>query len=280
MIIRCWGARGSIPVSGPQYAKYGGDTPCIEIRTGNDEVIVVDAGTGVRRLGSRLVRENRKRMSMIFTHSHWDHIIGFPFFKPVHSGDSHIDVYGCPRAMGNIGKLLAETMKAPFFPVPFQTLDSEVVYNKICRDSFRIDSVKVSHIQLSHPNLGLGYRFEENGSSFVFLTDNELSFKHRGGRDFDDYLEFAKGADFLIHDAEFTEEEYTRTRSWGHSVYTQALDLAIKAGVRRFGLYHHNQDRTDNALDDMVDHCRRIITQRGADMECFACSQNLEIELI
>jgi len=128
--------------------------------------------------------------------------------------------------------------------------------------------------------MGQGYRFTEDGKTFVFLTDNELSHHHRGGRSRQEYVEFSRGADLLFHDAEYTPEEYARlTRGWGHSHYLDALELALEAGVRRFGLYHLNQDRPDTGVDAMVGHCRMIVEQRGSDMECFAVSQEMEFHL-
>lgn len=279
MIVRCWGARGSIPVSGRKYLKYGGDTPCIEIRTGNDEILIIDAGTGIRRLGNRLIEENRFSYNMIFTHSHWDHIMGFPFFKPVYFPKTRIRMFGCPAAQGAVRKMLGDVMSPPHFPVRFADIKAEIGYNESCVESFKIDSVTVTSIVLSHPNRGMGFRFTEDGKSFVFLTDNELSFRHPGGGVYADYLEFSRGADLLIHDAEYTEDEYVLTREWGHSVYKEALTLALEAGVKQFGLYHHNQERSDEELDVMVDDCRRIAGLRNADLTCFALTQDTEIVL-
>jgi ribonuclease BN (tRNA processing enzyme) len=133
-----------------------------------------------------------------------------------------------------------------------------------------VGSVQVEFIQLSHPNLGMGYRFTENGRSFVFLTDNELGHRHRGGKSFGQYADFAQGADLFFHDAEYTPEEYLLTKSWGHSTYTEALELALTAKVKSFGLFHHNQDRTDKDLNGLVRKCRKVIKERGAATTCFA----------
>jgi phosphoribosyl 1,2-cyclic phosphodiesterase len=186
MIIRCYGARGSIAVSGEEYLKYGGDTTCLEIRSKNDEIIIVDAGTGIRRLGNKLLSENRFEYSVIFTHSHLDHIVGFPFFKPVYHKKATIDILGCPATQGNIQKLLSRAMGAPLFPVPFEQLKANINYSGECALSFQVDSVEVFPINLSHPNVGMGYKFVEDGKKFVFLTDNELGYRHREGRSFEE----------------------------------------------------------------------------------------------
>jgi ribonuclease BN (tRNA processing enzyme) len=132
---------------------------------------------------------------------------------------------------------------------------------------------------LSHPNQGIGYKFVEDRKSFVFLTDNELTYKHPGGLDFQDYLKFASGADLLMHDSEYTKDEYKRTKRWGHSVYNDALHLAMEAGVKQFGLFHHNQDRPDTAVDEIVKDCRNIIRDNKSRLECFAARQGMEIIL-
>ncbi|MBW1710555.1 MAG: MBL fold metallo-hydrolase [Deltaproteobacteria bacterium] len=279
MIIRCYGARGSIPVSGEEYAKYGGDTTCFEIRTKNDEIIIVDAGSGIRRLGNKLLGEQRFEYNILFTHSHWDHILGFPFFKPIYNEKTTLNLMGCPEAQGNIKKLLSKTMRLPYFPIPFDKLRSENIYSGECPASLRIDSVEILHINLSHPNIGLGYKFIEDGKTLVILTDNELGYKHRGGRSFDEYAEFAREADFLIHDAEYTPEQYKTAKTWGHSTYVDALNLAFKARVKHFGLFHHNQDRNDAEQDSILQDCQSIIESKKFDMACSSLTQTTEIHL-
>jgi len=279
MKIRCWGARGSIPVSGADYVIYGGDTTCMEIRTREDDVIVVDAGSGIRRLGSLLVQEKRDQISMVFTHAHWDHILGFPFFKPAYRKGTAIQMFGCPQAQESIQDMISRTMEAPYFPVNFQDLQADFSYHEACESSFSIKTVTLTPIPLSHPNQGFGYRFTENGKSFVFLTDNELGYQHPGGLTFEDYVQFSRGADFLIHDAEFTPEEYRHTRTWGHSVYTEALRLALEAKVATFGIFHHNQERSDLSLGQLVEDCRRIVAERGEQMDVLALTQDTEIHL-
>jgi phosphoribosyl 1,2-cyclic phosphodiesterase len=277
MLIRCWGARGSIPVSGEEYRRYGGDTPCIEIRTKRNEVVIVDAGSGIRRLGNHLLAEGRRNFTMLFTHAHWDHIMGFPFFKPIYQKDTSIELLGCPFAQASVKKMISAIMAPPNFPVNFEDITAQIRYGESCRQTFEISGLKITPIAISHPNQGMGYRFEEEGKSFVFLTDNELTYRHPGGMAYDDYLAFAQGADLLVHDAEYRVEEYRLTRTWGHSVYTDALRLALDAGAPRFGLFHHNQERSDAALDEMVEDCRRKAA--GRPLSCFALHQDMEIVL-
>jgi phosphoribosyl 1,2-cyclic phosphodiesterase len=279
MLIKCWGARGSIPVSGPEYLKYGGDTTCIEIRTKNDEIIIVDAGSSIRRVGNKLVAEGRLDFTMLFTHAHWDHLMGFPFFKPLYSSKSRITICGCPFAQSTVKEMISRVMAPPYFPVKFDHIRANITYEGECYESFSVDTVTITPIYLNHPNQGLGYKFVEDGKSFVFITDNELSFKHPGGLDFDDYRDFATNADIFIHDAEYTEGDYKKTRGWGHTVYNDALRLALEANVKNFGLFHHNQDRTDDDVEQIVRDCHRIIEENRSPLECFAVYQNMELIL-
>jgi len=279
MIIKCHGARGSIPVSGPEYIKYGGDTTCLEIRTQNDEVIIVDAGSGIRRLGNQLIDEGKYHYHLIFTHSHLDHILGFPFFKPIYHPKATVHLMGCPTTQGNIQKLLSKAMSAPLFPIQFDALQAKIDYDVECRFDFQIDSIDILPINLNHPNGGMGYKFVENGKSFVFLTDNELGSRHRNGRTFEEYAAFSKDADLLIHDSEYTEDEYLLTKGWGHSTYLDALELAQKAHVKTFGLFHHNQNRSDQEQDIIVEKCRSINTDKHISMDCFALTQTTTLTL-
>lgn len=279
MIIRFWGARGSIPVSGQQYLKYGGDTTCVEIRTAADDIVIIDAGSGIRRLGKRLLEEKRLSFSILFTHSHLDHLLGFPFFKPIYLDETHIDMYGCPFEQESIHHMVAMPMSPPYFPVKYEDIQATIEYHGIRGQPFAINALEVAPILLSHPNRGMGFRFTEGGKSFVFLTDNELTFQHEGGLLYDDYAQFCAGADLLVHDAEFTQSEYERTRTWGHSVYNDALRLGVQAGVKQFGLFHHNQDRSDEGLDAIVEDCRRIVAGQNARVECFGIEADMVIEL-
>ncbi|MDD5169272.1 MAG: MBL fold metallo-hydrolase, partial [Syntrophales bacterium] len=198
MIVRCWGARGSIPVSGRQYLKYGGDTACIEVRSKNNDVIIIDAGSGIRRLGYRLMEEKQQDLTMFFTHGHWDHIMGFPFFRPIYLKQTKIAMFGCPFTRNSVKRIISIIMSAPNFPVTYEHINAKIVYHKTCGIEYVLKSMTITPIPLSHPNQGVGYRFTEAGKSFVFLTDTELNYKHPGGTDFDAYRDFSADVDLLI----------------------------------------------------------------------------------
>ena len=279
MKVRFWGARGSLPVSGEDYVRYGGNTTCVDVRSSGGEVIIVDAGTGIRELGNLLLKQGIHEYRMLFTHCHWDHIMGFPFFMPLYSKKTKVEVFGCTCAQKTIQEILSGTMSTPNFPVNLADINALIHFNGLCPHNFDIDGVRVETIPMNHPNGGHAYKFIEGGRSFVFLTDNELGANHEGRATYEEYLAFSRGADLLVHDAEYRPEEYKRTKGWGHSTFTEALGLAMEAGVKRFGLFHHNVERTDDEVDSMVEECRRIISDAGVQMECFGVSQTSEFDL-
>ena len=279
MQITCWGSRGSIPVSGESYLKYGGDTTSLEIRTKSGDIIAVDAGTGIRRFGNKLVEENALDIHFLFTHAHWDHLMGFPFFKPLYSKNAKFLMHGCPFHTQFVETILSTVMAPPNFPVKYADVKAQMTYEKACPSEFRIGSVSVTPIPISHPNGGSGYKFIEDGKAFVFLTDNELGYRHAGGRSFEDYIEFTSGADLLIHDSEYTPDEYQTFIEWGHSVYTDVLKLAEQAGVKKLGLFHINQERTDDQMDEMVSTCQQYFDDNGLQIECIGVATDMIFEL-
>ncbi|MGD8992109.1 MAG: MBL fold metallo-hydrolase [Desulfobacterales bacterium] len=279
MQITCWGSRGSIPVSGKSYLKYGGDTTSLEIRTKSGDIIAVDAGTGIRRFGNKLVEENALNINFLFTHAHWDHLMGFPFFKPLYAKNAHLLMHGCPFHSQFIETILSTIMAPPNFPVKYADVKAQMTYERSCPQEFSIGSVSIIPIPISHPNGGSGYKFIEDDRTFVFLTDNELGYRHTGGRPFQDYVNFAAGADLLIHDSEYTPEEYQTFIEWGHSEYKDVLKLAQQAGVKKLGLFHINQERTDEQMDDMVSICQQHLDERGLQIECVGVATDMIFNL-
>jgi len=281
MLVRCWGARGSIPVSGKEYLRYGGDTVCMEVRSSGGGVVIIDAGTGIRRLGKQLACDGIHRVDLLFTHAHWDHLLGFPFFGLLYDPSAEIRVFGLPSAQKSIRQMVSSTMAEPHFPVPLEAVHAVLVFHESDEFAKPLDlgGLSVTPVALSHPGRGLGYKVVEEGKSFVFLTDNELGYHHDGGLEPAEVVRFCRGADLLIHDAVYTPEEYAHRRSWGHSSFTDALDLALQAEVKALGLFHHHQDRTDDQVDAMVDVCRERIASEGAELECFAVSAEMRRSL-
>jgi phosphoribosyl 1,2-cyclic phosphodiesterase len=280
MKITIWGCRGSLTIPGPATVRYGGNTTCLEIRTADHQVIVVDAGSGLRNLGKALLAENKiTDIFLLFTHSHWDHLVGFPFFGPAYLERYTLTLCGGPKTQQSLRQYLTHQMEAPYFPVGFELLKARFDFGCECPKTGNIGSVAVYPVALSHPNEGYGYKLVENGRSFVFLTDNELGFRHPGGLSRAQYVDFCRGADLLFHDAQYTDEEYKRTRGWGHSNMADATDLAIEAQVKRFALFHHDLDRSDDDLDRQIENCRKRIRQAGSAVECFGAAEGMVLEL-
>lgn len=279
MIIRCWGSRGSIAVSGRQFIKYGGDTSCLEVRTDGNDLIVIDAGSGIRALGNELVKEKNVVVNLLITHAHWDHLSGFPFFKPIYKRDTKIRVYGPQPTQNSVKSIISKAMTAPYFPIELEDINAKITFLGMGNKDYSIGNVKITTIPLSHPNEGAGYRLDEDGKSFVFLTDNELTYRHPTGMKYGDYVEFARNADLLYHDSEYTREEYKKTVRWGHSVYLDTLRLALDANVKMFGLFHHNQERTDKEVDRLVNDCKAVVKKSGSKLKVFAVATGTKIKL-
>jgi phosphoribosyl 1,2-cyclic phosphodiesterase len=279
MFIKCWGARGSISVSGPDFVRYGGDTTCIEVRTHSDDVIIIDAGTGIRRLGNQLLKEKNHRYHFLLTHAHWDHLMGLPFFHPLYHGDTELIIHKCPFPDHYVEEMISKVMAPPNFPLRYADATARISYLEACPTDFKIGGLTIAPVPLSHPNGGNGYKLTENGHSFVFLTDNELGFKHMGGLSPAEYGDFCQGVDLLIHDAEYTPEEYPSKIEWGHSSYADALELGCQAGVKQLGLFHHNQERTDNQIDHIVGQCHDQIRRLSCRLNCFAVAADMAFEL-
>lgn len=258
---------------------YGGETTCLEIHGPEDGVIVVDAGTGILRLGRKLNENPPVKGAMLFTHAHWDHISGFPFFDPLHQDTTELQIICCAFRTDFVTKMLEHTMEPPHFPLPLSRVEARLEFPSYCAEEFDLYGLKITTIPLSHPNGGVGYKFTEGDRSFVFLTDNELGYNHPNGVSQEEYREFCRDAELLIHDAEYTPEEYGDLRRYGHSTYTDALDLALSAEVKRFALFHHNRDRTDDQIDNLVAECRRIAVESGSQLEVLAMSVGLTLNV-
>jgi phosphoribosyl 1,2-cyclic phosphodiesterase len=193
--------------------------------------------------------------------------------------DTRITVLGHPFHQDSYQQILAGLMSDPYFPVSLNSADvkARLIYETIGTEPFSIGSLHIQPVHLNHPNNGLGFRFSENGKSFVFLTDNELSYRHNGGLSFDQYVSFCRDADLLIHDGEYTREDYNR--SWGHSVFTDAVRLALKANVGQLGFFHLNNMRTDRMVDAMVREARGMIRKEKKRLKCFAVGYRFETQI-
>ncbi|MCF8092168.1 MAG: MBL fold metallo-hydrolase [Desulfotignum sp.] len=279
MIIKCWGSRGSIPVSGRQYVTYGGDTTCIQITAGSGETVIIDAGTGIRRLGNFLLEQKINRYYMLLTHCHWDHIMGIPFFRPLLYSRNTLIVQDRKFDRFSTKDVFNQVMSSPFFPVGLDDLNADIRFDAALNTRFHIGSLEIDTIPTSHSQGSLGYKFTENGKTFVFLTDNELEYAHPQSRGFDGYKQFSQDADILFHDAEYTRDEYRHRNGWGHSSVPQTLELALKAGAGQLGLIHLNQDRSDQDMDKIVRNGNLFFTSQNSSTFCYGVPSDFEITL-
>jgi len=284
MKIKIWGCRGSIAVPGEKTNRYGGNTSCVEIRSEDGKVFVLDAGSGIRNFGKALLFEPTiSEIRFFISHAHWDHLVGFPFFEPAYSEYYNITFCSGPHAEGTIQKYFLHQMEPPYFPIEFKQLKAK--FNFSCEYSRRkndfcpLGSVSCHAFPLNHPDGGYGFKFMENGKIFIYLTDNELKFQHKNGLTRDQYINICQGADLVFHDAQFTKEEYKITRGRGHSTFMDAIDLAIEAKVKCLGLFHHDPDRTDDDLDYQVERCIKYIQEIDSQLELFPCAEEMLIEL-
>jgi phosphoribosyl 1,2-cyclic phosphodiesterase len=281
MKIRFWGTRGSIAVPGKDTVEYGGNTTCLEMTLDSGTRVIIDSGTGIRPLGDRLVAESEAvSVYLLITHVHWDHIWGFPFFEPVYRANSTIRVDGFHTCMKGLRAPFDNKMGDGFFPVKFEELKARIQYMERLKDGpLRIEGLTVEPVPLQHPQGGFGFRFREGSRTLVFITDNELTEESWAGRHPEDYIQFCRDADVLIHDAQYTPEEKGRRRGWGHSDYVAAVDLAVKSHVRSLLLFHYDPTRTDAQLASVVSECRGMVREKGVDLTIDAAREGAELVL-
>jgi phosphoribosyl 1,2-cyclic phosphodiesterase len=252
----------------------------VEVKAG-DCRIIFDAGTGIRRLGEQLASESGKRASIFLSHFHWDHIHGFPFFLPAYDPEFDLRIIGPAQEGTDMESLIRGQMGPLYFPVPYEALLAKITFQHLDQGDWEHDGIKMRSMRMRHTAFTVGYRVEAFGKSVVFIPDNELVGGEypvpRGWRD--GLIEFVSGADLLFHDAMFTEEEYRGKEGWGHSTYSQVLELAGESGVERLHFFHHHPARTDQELDDIVQLSQEEAAKRGLDMEVVAAEEGSVLTL-
>ncbi|MBN2378656.1 MBL fold metallo-hydrolase [candidate division WOR-3 bacterium] len=280
MRVKFWGTRGSVPVPGPTTIRYGGNTTCVEVEDRNGNLLVIDAGTGIRSLGNDLVRRGKQGpIHVFFTHYHWDHIQGWPFFAPTYLPKSEFIIYGRAKSAGMLREIFAYQMQYTYFPVKFEDLPCKFEFVPVGENSLKIGELNVQTIDLCHPGKTFGARIWEKKRVFVFMTDHEAGLKDKQPHPYTDYTEFASKADLLIHDAQFTEEELPTHKTWGHSSYQEALQLAVDADAKRLGLFHHAPERVYNDIDRFIDHCNQLLDRQRKSVDVFGTMEGMVFTL-
>jgi phosphoribosyl 1,2-cyclic phosphodiesterase len=283
--VTFWGTRGSIPTPGAATTRYGGNTPCVAVEGAGGQLVVLDAGTGIRALGLELVaRQNgAARVEILLSHAHWDHIQGLPHFKPFFSPGNSVRIWGSRQGTTSLEAILRQQMDPAVFPVPLDALSAQLTVQQVDTDEFSIGEFRVRTIKLRHPGTTLGFRLTpaKGGPGMAYVTDNELG----SGAEYDvaktwrrEFITFLKGVDLLIHDAMYTPKELEQHRGWGHSTYEEAVTLAQDAGVKKLVLFHHEPEHADTEMDDFLAAARKFAKTRGG-LEVVAAQEGMKVTL-
>ena len=285
MLVRFWGTRGSIPTPGPGTARYGGNTSCVELQTADGNLFVFDCGTGIRELGISLLGRSATppRIHILIGHTHWDHIQGFPFFTPVFLPGTEINIYAPLGFQRSLEDAMSGQMQYSYFPVKLDELSSRIHYTELDEGFFRIGNSLVETQYLNHTAPTIGYRITEGSTSVAYVTDHEPFwqssgpvFQHPGDQL---HVEFIRDADLLIHDAQYSEEEYKGKIGWGHSPIGYVRDVAVAANVKRLALFHHDPTHDDAWIEETVTGLRRSMTDLSCPIDVFAAAEQMELQI-
>lgn len=296
MKLRFWGTRGSIPTPGRTTVRYGGNTPCVEVRLSDDSLVIFDSGTGIRGLGDSLTAAGESVTAhLAITHPHWDHIQGFPFFKPAFISGNELTIIGAQSRSVTLRQMISYLMDKAYFPIQLNELKATIRFHPIKEETIPVAGATLTSMYVNHPEFAMGYRLTAGGKTVVYISDNEpfdrevaRSMKNVDRKIVDRFLEskgdpnqrifdFARGADVLIHDTTYTPEEYVSHVGWGHSHYLFSLKVAYEAGVKKLVLFHHDQTHDDTKIDEILQTCRKEIKTRRYAFECVAAAEGLEL---
>jgi phosphoribosyl 1,2-cyclic phosphodiesterase len=269
--------RGSIATPGATTVRYGGNTSCIEYRSGG-EIIILDAGTGLRALGQALLKEFKGKplnLTLLLTHTHWDHIQGLPFFAPIYNPRCRLRILGCEGARKGLVAALTGQMESTYFPVPFAKLPSNIEIEELKDFNFDIGPVLVRAQRANHPGMCVGYRLFSPDGIITFFPDVE---PRAGGVD-RAMVEFLRDADVMIHDSQYDRAEYKKHIGWGHGCVDDSVALALQAGVKQLCLFHHDPDHDDKRMDEFVKHARQVVAKRKSKMKVDAAREGMVIQL-
>ncbi len=271
--LKFWGVRGSIACPGPQYVRYGGNTSCVEVTVDGNRFIL-DGGTGIRNLGHWMLRKSVRRATILLSHTHWDHINGLPFFSPAFHKTCSFHILAGHLSEGvGIDQVFAGQLENPYFPVPVAAMQAQLSFEDFrAGDTLKLGTrgnVVVRTAPLNHPNGATGYRFDHKGRSLCYVTDTE----HVPGKLDETLLGLIEGADLLIYDSTYTDAEFPKKVTWGHSTWQEGVRLAKAAGVHNLAIYHHDPDHHDDFMDDVAADASQELA--GA----FVARENMRIDL-
>jgi len=251
--VKIWGCRGSIACPAPTHLKYGGNTTSLEVDVG-DQKFLLDCGTGVRNLGQQIMKSDLQHCHILLTHTHWDHINGFPFFVPAFDKRRNFDIMaGHLTDKGGVKNIFETQMDNPMFPVPLEAMQAKLTFSDF-KAGEKLDigtssKTKVLTAALNHPNGATGYRIEHEGRAMCLITDTE----HKLDKPDENILKLIEGADLVIYDSTYTEEEFPSKVGWGHSTWNEGVKLCKMAGAKRLGIFHHDPEHDDVFMDKLAD---------------------------
>jgi phosphoribosyl 1,2-cyclic phosphodiesterase len=284
--VTFWGTRGSIPTPGPGTARYGGNTACISVESPDGRLVILDAGSGLRPLGHELMKQRNGVLAadILLSHTHWDHIQGLPFFKPLSSRETSVCIYGAAQEGVPLKEILGRQMDPMVFPVPLNALAASLMVVEIEEGEFEIDEFNVCAFRLRHPGTTLGYRLvpSNGGREMAYVTDNELGpgGTYEVGVDWRTHMvDFVRGTDTLIHDAMYLDQIIQARAGWGHSTPRQAVDLAHEGKCRRLILFHHEPEHDDAALDRLVLDTREYAARVAPGLEVVPAMEGMGFSL-
>jgi phosphoribosyl 1,2-cyclic phosphodiesterase len=295
--LRFWGVRGSIPTPGAATIFYGGNTSCVEVRA-DGEIIVFDAGSGIRPLGQHLNAEFKDQplnLTLLLTHTHWDHIQGFPFFMPAYNPQNHMRILGYEGATQGLAKTLSGQMESPYFPIGLEAVPANLHIEELKDMEFSIGRIQVKSWFVNHPGICVGYRLHTSVGSIVYMPDVEPFHRLRAQPNPNDpnlaasvefarhedqrLVDFISGADTLIIDSQYEAGEYQAHLGWGHACVDDVANLAVTARVRQLFLFHHDPAHDDEQISRMVAHARQIVALQGGETLVEAAREGLEVKL-
>ena len=253
MKVTFWGTRGSLATPGRDYERYGGNTSCVEVRSEDGTVLVLDAGTGIRALGNRLAGTVR-RVDLLLSHLHMDHIQGLGFFAPLYIPHVEVHIWGPASTTQSLRSRLSRYLSPPLFPVRLRDLPCHLAVHEIPSGTFSIGELTVQSLLVCHPGPTVGFRVSSPRGTLAYLPDHEPALGRTGPmgpREWVSGYELAAGVDLLIHDAQYSATEYQRTIGWGHSTLDQAIEFAALSEVGRLVLFHHDPAHDDKAIDTL-----------------------------
>jgi phosphoribosyl 1,2-cyclic phosphodiesterase len=268
--VTFYGVRGSCPCPCEENRRYGGNTACVSVAVEGHDPILFDLGTGLRRFGLTQPADGSFRGVALMTHLHWDHVQGLPFFPPVDRAGARLDVYGPRQEVGSLGEAFGDLMRPPYFPVRFDDLRGDICFHDVETEDLAVGDAKIKVRPIPHNGPTVGYRVELDGTVITYISDHQAPRSLQGFAD--EALELADGADLLIHDAQYTPEEFAQRSHWGHCTVDYAVRLAAAAGVRQLALFHHDPAHDDDALDRLLVEARRLAAGLG-DLDVLAARE-------